>query len=128
MIVFILLKAPHAWNGPEPSRNCEVFIGRIPHDCFEDTLVPLFRQAGELFEFRLMINFSGWNRGYAFAMYTTEAEAGNAIRIFNNYMIRPSWQLGNTACFNNILSVILNNSMCSTLAKICDHRKSFSSC
>lgn len=43
--------------------HVQVFIGRIPHDCFEDTLVPLFRQAGELFEFRLMINFSGWNRG-----------------------------------------------------------------
>ncbi|XP_050346034.1 probable RNA-binding protein 46 [Nymphalis io] len=97
----IYRKAPHAWSGPEPSRNCEVFIGRIPHDCFEDTLVPLFRQAGELFEFRLMINFSGWNRGYAFAMYTTEAEAGNAIRMFNNYMIRPSWQLGVCPSINN---------------------------
>lgn len=27
-------------------------------------------------------------------MYTTDAEASNAIRMFNNYMIRPSWQLG----------------------------------
>ncbi|XP_068631880.1 probable RNA-binding protein 46 isoform X3 [Battus philenor] len=97
----IYRKAPHAWNGPEPSRNCEVFIGRIPHDCFEDTLVPLFRQAGELFEFRLMINFSGWNRGYAFAMYTTDVEASNAIRMFNNYMIRPSWQLGVCPSINN---------------------------
>ncbi|XP_026324859.1 probable RNA-binding protein 46 [Hyposmocoma kahamanoa] len=97
----IYRKAPHAWTGPEPSRNCEVFVGRIPHDCFEDTLVPLFRQAGELFEFRLMINFSGWNRGYAFAMYTTEAEASNAIRMFNNYMIRPSWQLGVCPSINN---------------------------
>ncbi|XP_013198035.1 probable RNA-binding protein 46 [Amyelois transitella] len=97
----IYRKAPHAWSGPEPSRNCEVFIGRIPHDCFEDTLVPLFRQAGELFEFRLMINFSGWNRGYAFAMYTTDTEASNAIRMFNNYMIRPSWQLGVCPSINN---------------------------
>lgn len=31
---------------------------------------------------------------YAFAMYTNDAEASNAIRMFNNYMIRPSWQLG----------------------------------
>ncbi|XP_041978345.1 uncharacterized protein LOC121732507 isoform X2 [Aricia agestis] len=97
----IYRKAPHAWNGPEPSRNCEVFIGRIPHDCFEDTLVPLFSRAGDLFEFRLMINFSGWNRGYAFAMYTTEAEASNAIQMFNNYMIRPSWQLGVCPSINN---------------------------
>ncbi|KAJ0177407.1 hypothetical protein K1T71_007416 [Dendrolimus kikuchii] len=97
----IYRKAPHAWTGPEPSRSCEVFIGRIPHDCFEDTLIPLFRQAGELFEFRLMINFSGWNRGYAFAMYTTEFEANNAIHLFNNYMIRPLWQLGVCPSINN---------------------------
>ncbi|XP_014361647.2 uncharacterized protein LOC106713358 [Papilio machaon] len=97
----IFKKAPHAWQGPEPSRKCEVFIGRIPHDCFEDTLVPLFRRAGDLFEFRLMINFSGWNRGYAFAMYATEAEASNAIRMFNNYMIRPAWLLGVCPSINN---------------------------
>lgn len=35
-----------------------------------------------------------YRRRYAFAMYTTETEASNAIRLFNNYMIRPSWQLG----------------------------------
>ncbi|XP_047507685.1 probable RNA-binding protein 46 [Pieris napi] len=97
----IYRKAPHAWVGPEPIRKCEVFIGRIPHDCFEDTLVPLFQQAGELFEFRLMINFSGWNRGYAFAMYTTPAAASNAICMFNNYLIRPSWQLGVCPSVNN---------------------------
>lgn len=27
-------------------------------------------------------------------MYTSDLEAANAIRLFNNYMIRPSWQLG----------------------------------
>ncbi|XP_052740404.1 uncharacterized protein LOC112056477 [Bicyclus anynana] len=78
-----------------------VFIGRIPQDCFEDTLVPLLQRAGELYEFRLMINFSGWNRGYAFAMYTTETGACNAIRLFNNYMIRPSWHLGVCPSINN---------------------------
>ncbi|KAL4718016.1 hypothetical protein ACJJTC_012291, partial [Scirpophaga incertulas] len=34
-------------------------------------------------------------------MYTTEAEASNAIRMFNNYMIRPSWQLGVCPSINN---------------------------
>ncbi|CAH2037016.1 unnamed protein product, partial [Iphiclides podalirius] len=38
---------------------------------------------------------------YAFAMYTTDAEACNAIRMFNNYMIRPSWQLGVCPSINN---------------------------
>lgn len=48
-----------------------------------------------------MINFSGWNRGYAFAMYTNERDAVNAINMFNNYMIRPSWYLGVCNSINN---------------------------
>lgn len=37
---------------------------------YEDELVPLFENAGTIYEFRLMMEFSGDNRGYAFAMYT----------------------------------------------------------
>ncbi|GBP29224.1 Probable RNA-binding protein 46 [Eumeta japonica] len=97
----IYRKTVEAWNAPEPSRDCEVFVGRIPHDCFEDTLVPLLMLAGDLFEFRLMINFSGWNRGYAFAMYTSLDGAMNAVRMLDNYMIRPSWMLGVCPSVNN---------------------------
>lgn len=42
----------------------QIFIGRIPRDCsLEKELVPLFEKAGHLFEFRLMVQFSGCNRG-----------------------------------------------------------------
>lgn len=37
---------------------------------YEDDLVPLFEKAGRIYEFRLMMEFSGENRGYAFVMYT----------------------------------------------------------
>uniref|UniRef100_A0A8C6SAZ6 RNA binding motif protein 46 n=1 Tax=Neogobius melanostomus TaxID=47308 RepID=A0A8C6SAZ6_9GOBI len=42
------------WDGPPPPRGCE------------DELVPLFERAGRIYEFRLMMEFSGENRGYAF--------------------------------------------------------------
>lgn len=58
------------WEGPAPPRGCEVFVGKIPRDMFEDELVPLFEKAGRIYEFRLMMEFSGENRGYAFVMYT----------------------------------------------------------
>lgn len=58
------------WEGPAPPRGCEVFVGKIPRDMFEDELVPLFEKAGKIYEFRLMMEFSGENRGYAFVMYT----------------------------------------------------------
>lgn len=53
-----------------PPRGCEVFVGKIPRDMFEDELVPLFETVGQIYEFRLMMEFSGENRGYAFVMYT----------------------------------------------------------
>ncbi|NXW52059.1 RBM46 protein, partial [Nyctiprogne leucopyga] len=54
---------PPGWEGPPPPRGCEVFVGKIPHDMYEDELVPVFERAGKIYEFRLMMEFSGENRG-----------------------------------------------------------------
>lgn len=32
---------PPDWNGPPPERGCEIFIGKLPRDLFEDELIPL---------------------------------------------------------------------------------------
>jgi hypothetical protein len=32
---------PPDWVGLPPSRGSEVFVGKIPRDCFEDELVPV---------------------------------------------------------------------------------------
>ncbi|KAF3837544.1 hypothetical protein F7725_005008, partial [Dissostichus mawsoni] len=45
--------------------------------------------AGRLYEFRLMMEFSGENRGYAFVMYTSREAAQRAITTLDNYEIRP---------------------------------------
>ncbi|GBP09410.1 APOBEC1 complementation factor [Eumeta japonica] len=85
---------PSDWRGPSPPRGCEVFIGKIPREILEDELVPLFSKVGKIYEFRLMMDFSGSNRGYSFVTYTTREEASAAIRILNNYEIRPNRYLG----------------------------------
>ena len=51
-------------------------------------------KAGEIFELRLMMNFSGENRGYFFVCYTCPEEARRAIKELNNYEIRPGKPLG----------------------------------
>ena len=63
---------PPGWKGVAPQRGCEVFVGKIPRDLFEDELVPVLEMAGRLYELRLMMDFDGKNRGYAFAMYTSK--------------------------------------------------------
>jgi len=43
---------PPGWdldvNGPP--RGCEVFVGKIPRDCFEDELVPVLEKVGKIYE------------------------------------------------------------------------------
>jgi Q family heterogeneous nuclear ribonucleoprotein R len=75
-------------------RGCEVFIGKLPPDCFEDELVPLLERAGKLRELRIMMEYSGTNRGYGFATYETRDAAKQAVRELNNLEIRKGKTLG----------------------------------
>lgn len=85
---------PPNWTGPPPPRGCEVFVGKLPREIFEDELVPLFSRVGKIYEMRLMMDFSGSNRGYAFVMYTERAEATAAVKQLNGYEIRPRRHIG----------------------------------
>lgn len=89
---------PPGWNKRPPLRGSEVFVGKIPRDVFEDELVPVFETAGKLYEMRLMMDFDGKNRGYAFVMYTCNSDAKEAVRKLNNYEIRKGRLLG--VCFS----------------------------
>lgn len=89
------------WEGPPPPRGCEVFVGKIPRDMYEDELVPVFEKAGHIYEFRLMMEFSGENRGYAFVMYTTREAAQRAIQLLDNYEIRPGKFIGVCVSLDN---------------------------
>uniref|UniRef100_A0A3P9NJM7 RRM domain-containing protein n=1 Tax=Poecilia reticulata TaxID=8081 RepID=A0A3P9NJM7_POERE len=84
---------PEGWNGPTPGEHCEVFISHIPRDAYEDLLIPLFSSVGSLWEFRLMMNFSGQNRGFAYAKYGTQALATEAVLKLNGYMLEPKCYL-----------------------------------
>ncbi|XP_014665238.1 PREDICTED: APOBEC1 complementation factor-like isoform X2 [Priapulus caudatus] len=85
---------PPVWDGPPPPRGCEVFIGKIPRDLFEDELVPVLEKVGQIYELRLMMDFSGSNRGYAFCMLTSKEDASTAVKQLNNYEIRKGRYLG----------------------------------
>ena len=85
---------PPDWEGEAPSRGCEVFVGKIPRDCFEDELVPVFDKVGKIYEMRLMMDFTGHNRGYAFVVYGDMASAKESVRHLNNYEIRKGRTLG----------------------------------
>lgn len=65
----------------EANHGHEVFIGQIPKDVFEDSLIPLFEEVGQIFNMRLMLDpVQGRNRGYAFLVYVNESHASEAAK------------------------------------------------
>lgn len=89
------------WDGEPPSHGTEIFVGKIPRDCFEDKLMPVFMDAGHVYEMRLLMDYNGMNRGYAYVVYPTKADAETAIAKLDNYPILPGRFLGVCASVDN---------------------------
>lgn len=85
---------PLNWNGSPPKKGSEVFVGKLPRDLMEDSLLPLFQTVGTVYEMRLMMDFNGYNRGYAFVTFSQPSDAIRAIQQLNNYEIRPKRFIG----------------------------------
>ena len=118
---------PPNWKESVPPRGCEVFVGKIPRDCFEDELVPVLEQAGTIYEMRLMVDFSGFNRGYAFVVYGSQSDARNCVRLFNNYEIRKGRLLGVCMSIDNcrlfiggIPKRVVKEDILDEINKVCD--------
>lgn len=87
--------APPASRGVQPPpKGCEVFIGKLHRDLFEDELIPLFETVGPLYMFRLMLDFRNRNRGYAFATYFSKKHANQAVIQLDGYEIRRGLLIG----------------------------------
>jgi hypothetical protein len=92
---------PPNWKGPPPPKGSEIFVGKIPRNCFEDELVPVFESVGDIYELRLMMDFNGCNRGFGFVMYTSTEIADLAVKKLNKYEIRRGWRIGVLKSVNN---------------------------
>ncbi|XP_031782267.1 probable RNA-binding protein 46 [Nasonia vitripennis] len=85
----------------EHIKGSEVFLGRLPRDCYEDELMPVLERAGRLLELRLMLDFSGTTRGYAFALYQDAKTARKAVTMLDGYHIRPGHPIGAVKSVDN---------------------------
>lgn len=75
-------------NSPRPPRGTEVFVGNLPRNLMENELLPVFSQVGPIYKLRLMMDFTGTTRGFAFISYFTATDASKAVLRFNDYHIR----------------------------------------
>ncbi|XP_012220085.1 RNA-binding protein 47-like [Linepithema humile] len=96
------LTAPEVARGEQRrAKGAEVFLGRLPRDCYEDELMPILEQVGRLVELRLMLDFSGSTRGYAFALYEESQIARKACILLDGYEIRPGHHIGVVKSMDN---------------------------
>uniref|UniRef100_A0A8C5PCM3 RRM domain-containing protein n=1 Tax=Leptobrachium leishanense TaxID=445787 RepID=A0A8C5PCM3_9ANUR len=71
----------------------EVFIGPVPKEYYEDKLIPLFQSIARSYEFWLLMNFSGMNRGFACTHYTNRRLPYTAMSALNSLEIRSGSRL-----------------------------------
>lgn len=70
---------PPGWEDPPPGPGCEIFVGKIPKEMFEDELIPIFEEIGKIWDLRLMIDpMTGYSRGFAFITYCNKDDANSA--------------------------------------------------
>lgn len=57
---------------------------------YEDRLIPLFETIGVVAQFRLMLSYSGRNRGFGYIIYVDSVDGYRAISYLNN-ILASSW-------------------------------------
>uniref|UniRef100_F1L099 RNA-binding protein 47 n=1 Tax=Ascaris suum TaxID=6253 RepID=F1L099_ASCSU len=88
---------PLDWNGPPPPRGTEVFVGKLPRAISDMRLIQVLSAVGPLYELRQMLEPSGVNRGYCFAVYQSLEGAKRACiesLQLNNVEIEPGRRIG----------------------------------
>ena len=108
----------------------EVYVSRIPRDCLEDELIPLFEKIGEIQEFRLMLDHNrvGSTRGYAFCVYASESSARTAIVELDGHQLRPCRMISVTRSQDNrrlylggLPRYVHSEEIFSKLSKLCEN-------
>lgn len=64
-----------------------MFVGKLPKLMNESHVYDLFRNSGEIYQIRLMLDFNGSNRGFCFVQYFRREDARHAIATLNHFEI-----------------------------------------
>ncbi|TMQ79070.1 hypothetical protein, partial [Escherichia coli] len=89
---------------PAPASGCEIFVGHIPKDVYEDELIPLFEKIGTIWDLRLMIDpLTSHSRGYGFITYTNAKDAQRAVQEVSACLFSFFWRqtVSTLACTTN---------------------------
>lgn len=86
----------HTWQNPltgvefePPNKTLEIFIKNIPKDMSKQELFTNFERFGEIYQFRLLIDYDGLNRGFAYLIYFVEKSALECLDCMGYFIIKP---------------------------------------
>jgi RNA recognition motif-containing protein len=66
----------------------KLYVGNLSYETREDSLRTLFAQAGTVVSVEVIMDrATGRSKGFAFVQMSNQAEAENAIRMFNGYSL-----------------------------------------
>uniref|UniRef100_A0A1I8IBC6 RRM domain-containing protein n=1 Tax=Macrostomum lignano TaxID=282301 RepID=A0A1I8IBC6_9PLAT len=64
------------------SSQCEIFVGKLPKDMYEDRIYQMFRPVGPIYDIRVMVDPpTGMGRGFCFVCYTSKQDASKAVNL-----------------------------------------------
>lgn len=79
---------------PIPDKQIELYIRNIPRaDFSEPDILPSFDRFGEIYQFRLLIDYENQNRGFAYLIYFDEKAALACLDCMGYFMIKPGVML-----------------------------------
>lgn len=75
---------------PLPIKPIELFISQIPKAGFSEAeILPYFERFGQIYEFRLLIDYENQNRGFAYIIYFDDKAALSCLDCMGYFMIQP---------------------------------------
>ncbi|KYB29403.1 putative RNA-binding protein 46-like Protein [Tribolium castaneum] len=84
---------------PEPMT--EIFVAKIPRNIAIENLFKFFAQCGEIYQIRLLMDFSGSNRGKCFVQYLHAKASREAICCLHNEIIESGHRIVVKMSLNN---------------------------
>jgi hypothetical protein len=90
----------HKWQNPltgikfePPKKIIEIFIRNLPKDMSEHEIFVHFQRFGEIYQFRILVDYDDKNRGFAYLIYFNEKSALECLDCMGYFLIKPGVML-----------------------------------
>ncbi|XP_030758515.1 probable RNA-binding protein 46 [Sitophilus oryzae] len=91
-----------------PARGTEVFLKNVPRNIPITDILYFLEQCGEIYQIRLMMDFSGNNKDFCYASYTTKDAAKISTLVLSGFEIKPGFPVHIQMSFDNNKLVMKN--------------------